>query len=83
MRKLVLVGLIGLALGVLAVAGIPQNQSGVARGKGQMPMMQDCPTNISGVDVAVANIDKGITVTFTAKSANVAELQRRVERMVK
>jgi len=41
--------------------------------------MQNCPMLLSGVDLAVAETANGISVTFTTKSTNVAELQRRVE----
>ena len=46
-------------------------------------MTQNCPTTLPGVDVAVADTPKGITLTFTSKLGNVAELQGRVERMTK
>jgi len=46
-----------------------------------MQMMQDCPMNIPGVEVAVVDTPTGIAVSLTTKSGNVNELRRRVERM--
>lgn len=48
---------------------------------GQMDAMQHCPMIISGADIAVADTATGIAVTFTVKTADVKELQRRVERL--
>jgi hypothetical protein len=66
-------------------AGQNDNSAGQPGGRGmnqmqQMQMMQ-CPVKLEGVDVAAADVSGGLTVTFTAKPANVAELQRRVESM--
>ena len=46
-----------------------------------MSMMQNCPTMLAGTDVSVVDTPAGIAITFTTKPENVAELQRRVQRM--
>jgi len=58
----------------------------IALGRAQMPMkqgqmMQDCPMNVRGAEVAVADTPDGIALTFTTKTGNVEELRRSVERM--
>jgi hypothetical protein len=64
-----------------AVVSAAAQQPTGARNMGQGGMMQNCPMNLSGVEVAVADTSNGISVTFTAKPADVKELQRRAERM--
>lgn len=59
------VGVVGILLGVVVAAGAQQN----------------CPMKVSGAEVAVADTTNGIAVTFSAKTADVKELQQRVERM--
>jgi hypothetical protein len=73
-----LLGVIWIAFAGVAVA--QQNPAG-GRGMGQRGLMQNCPMNISGAEVAVADTTTGIVVTFTAKAEDVKGLQRRVERM--
>jgi hypothetical protein len=68
------------ALGVLS-AGAQTNNAGGQMGMSQMQMMQACPVKVEGTTVSAADTPDGIAVTFTAKPANVAELQQRVERM--
>jgi len=45
------------------------------------PGMMNCPMNLQGTSVAVADIPTGIAVSITTKPENVAELQKRVEQM--
>jgi len=47
----------------------------------QAQMMQACPVKVEGTTVEAADTTDGVAVTFTAKPANVADLQQRVERM--
>jgi len=53
----------------------PMPMQGMAQG------MMSCPMNLQGTSVAVADTAKGVTVSMTTKSENVAELQKRVEQM--
>ena len=46
-----------------------------------MQMMQACPMKVDGTTVVVSDTADGIAVTFSAKPANVTDLQQRVERM--
>ena len=75
-----LTGFFVIVLGFGAVARA-QNPPVTGRGMARMGMAQNCPTTLAGVDVAVADTEKGIAVTFTAKAGNAAELQKRVENM--
>lgn len=46
------------------------------------PMMdENCPMKLPGSDVAVSDTPTGVILTITTTAENVAELQRRVERM--
>ena len=62
-------------------------QGGQTAPKPGMPMpgmaqgMMSCPMNLQGTSVAVADTATGVTVSFTTKPENVAELQKRVEQM--
>ena len=50
---------------------------------GQMrSMMQNSPMNIPGVEVAVTDTPDGVTVSFTTKTGDVAELRRLVRQRV-
>ena len=46
-------------------------------------MMQNCPMQVSGADLAVADTKEGIALTFTTKTGDVNDLRRRAERMAK
>jgi hypothetical protein len=47
-----------------------------------MPMMDaNCLVTLTGTDVAVSDTPAGVALTLTTKAENVAELQRRAERM--
>jgi hypothetical protein len=78
-----------LVSGTLVAAGL---QNPPAQPKSGMPMpgmtqgmsqgmMMTCPTRLEGTSVAVADTATGVTVTFTTKPENVAELRKRVEQM--
>ena len=81
--------ILGLAtVGALAVTAFSaQNDNAAApRGMSQaqmqsMQMMQACPVKVDGTTVAATDTADGVAVTFTAKPANVADLQSRVEHM--
>jgi hypothetical protein len=66
----------------LSAAGMQSSQTEPKRG---MPMsgmsMMNCPMNLQGTSVAVADTATGVTVSITTKPENVAELRRRVEHM--
>ena len=59
-------------------AGTPM--PGMTQGMSHGAMMS-CPTSLEGTSVAVADTATGVTVTFTTKPENVAELRKRVEQM--
>src|SRR5688572_22854749 len=71
----------------LFAAGMQGGQRGQTAPKPGMPMqgmaqgMMSCPMNLQGTSVAVADTAAGVTVTFTTKPENVADLQKRVEQM--
>ncbi len=73
MKKLMLLLLLVAATGAFAVTR--------QEDKPDMLMRKDCLMDIRGVDVAASDIPNGTAITFTTITANVAELQRRVERM--
>ena len=52
-----------------------------ASAPGMKMMMDNCPMNLPGTDVAVSDTATGIAVTVTTSRENVAELRRRVEQM--
>jgi hypothetical protein len=72
-----------LAPVALFAAGI--QGGGQTAPKPGMPMqgmsMMDCPMNLQGTTVAVADTATGISVSITTKPENVAELRKRVEQM--
>jgi hypothetical protein len=83
MKRLAL--LLMFVSGVLVVAAA---QNPPTPSKPNMPMqgmssgmMMNCPTKLEGTSVAVADTATGVTVTFTTKPENVAELRKRVEQM--
>jgi hypothetical protein len=67
----------------LFAAGI--QGGGQTEPKPGMPMqgmsMMNCPMNLQGTTVAVANAATGISVSITTKPENVAEQRKRVEQM--
>jgi hypothetical protein len=80
MNKLIFGLTTACALGVITVTA----QNGPAAGTmgmNQSQMMQACPVKVEGTTVEAADTADGVAVTFTAKPANVADLQQRVERM--
>lgn len=79
MKQRVFAGVIFMTL--VAVASAAAQQPAGGRNMGPGGMMQNCPMSLTGVEVAVADTTNGIAVTFTAKPADVKELQRRVEGM--
>src|SRR4249920_3261135 len=80
MKKWITGLVVAFALGVVAVSA--QNSPVAAQmGMSQAQMMQACPVKVEGTTVEVADTADGVTVTFAAKPANVADLQQRVERM--
>jgi hypothetical protein len=73
--KVLMAGLLLIALAAFA-AGDPQMPQ-----MQKSQMMPDCPMNVEGTEIAVADTPDGIAVTLTTKTGNVDELRRRVERM--
>jgi hypothetical protein len=65
--------------------GAQAKQADPQIGGGAMPammqMMQDCPMNVPGTEIAVADTPTGIALTLTTKTGAVEELRRRAERM--
>jgi hypothetical protein len=51
------------------------------QGMNQMGMAQNCPMNVKGAEVATADTKDGISLTFTTKSGDIADLRRRVQAM--
>jgi hypothetical protein len=86
MKRLALLSL--FVSGALFAAGM---QSPQAQSKPGMPTqgmtqgmnhgMMSCPTSLEGTSASVADTSTGVTVTFTTKPENVAELRKRVEQM--
>src|SRR6185436_6384372 len=68
------------ALGVVTVRAQNSPAAGTMN-MSQAQMMQACPVKVEGTAVEAADTADGVAVTFTAKPANVADLQQRVERM--
>jgi len=62
-------------------------QGGQTEQKQGMPMqgmsqgMMNCPMNLQGTSVAVADTASGVAVSITTKPENVVELRKRVEQM--
>jgi hypothetical protein len=60
-------------------------QGGQTEPKPGMPMqgmsMMNCPMNLQGTTVAVADTATGVTLSITTKPENVVELRKRVEQM--
>lgn len=81
-NKLLLGVLLLIASAAFAATTLQDKQTGSRYNMGQVHMMMNCPMlDIQDADVAVTNTPNGVTLTFTNKSGNVAELQRRVERL--
>jgi hypothetical protein len=80
MKRIVFVLGMACALGILAV-GAQNSPAAGQMNMSQAQMMQACPVKVEGTTVEVADTTDGVAVTFAAKSANVADLQQRVERM--
>lgn len=49
---------------------------------GMMANMPNSPMNIPGLEVTVADVPNGVTVTYTTKTGDVTELRRRVRQRV-
>jgi hypothetical protein len=73
MRKFMLV--VALLFGAFGVAN--------ARVDDRRHMLQNCPLDVQGAKVAVADTAKGSAVTITTESGKVAELRRGLKLMVK
>ena len=58
----------------------PASASGSMMGSGHMGNMEMCPMGVPGTQIAVADVDGGIGVTFTT-SGDVADLRARVHPM--
>ena len=73
------------ASAVLFAAGVqnppPQTKPGMPMPGMTQGMMMSCPTNLEGTSAAIADTATGVTVTFTTKPENVAELRKRAEQM--
>jgi hypothetical protein len=67
----------------IAVGQTPTHQAGPQHQQTNMGMMQSCPMKVSGAVVSVADVEKGIALTITTKSGDVADLRRRTENMAK
>jgi hypothetical protein len=80
MNRIVLGLTVSCVLGFVTV-NAQNGPAGGQMGMNQMQMMQACPMKVEGTTVEVADTADGVAVTFTAKPANVADLQQRVERM--
>ena len=69
---------------LVAVVGVGAQRPMDMQHKGHMAgMMPQCPMNIKGADVAVADTPAGISLTFTASQNQVREIRRRVQEMAK
>src|ERR1051326_8500655 len=83
---LLLVGVLVLGAGfTMAAIGGTQNQQTPApeHGMAGMPMMENCPMQVSGADVSIIDTNDGIALSITTKSGDVADLRRRIENMAK
>lgn len=74
MSMVLLISVASFAAAVVQQKPVPQQASA-------MQMMQDCPMNVQGAEIAVADTSDGIILSLTTKSGNVEELRRRAERM--
>jgi len=73
-----------ISVAAFAAAGAQDKQSQPPQGAmPTMQMMQDCPMNVQGTEIAVADTSDGIALSFTTSSGSVDELRLRVERMAK
>jgi hypothetical protein len=71
-----------ISVASFAAAGVHQRaepQQGAAMP--MMQMMQDCPMNVQGAEITVADTSDGIALSLTTKSGNVEDLRGRVERL--
>jgi len=81
-NAIVLVATISM-LAVTAAAQTTATETQPAMKMMDMTAMQNCPMTIPGVAISADDTPDGIAVTFSTKTGNVAELQRRVENMAK
>jgi hypothetical protein len=78
-RFVILLLLMSVALSAPAAQ---EKQTEPKAGAAATPMtMENCPMKLPGTDVTVSNTPTGVTLTITTKTENVAELQRRIQRM--
>jgi hypothetical protein len=70
-----------LAPAAILAAGMQADRVEPGRGMPMPGMMMNCPMNLQGTSVSVADTVTGVAVSFTTKPENVAELRKRVEQM--
>jgi hypothetical protein len=78
-KKIVMLLILGPA--VLSAAGSQNTQAEPSRGMQGMSMMMNCPMKLEGTSVAVADTTTGVSLSFTTRPENVAELRRNLEQM--
>ena len=90
MRKTVIAIILALAAtAILAAAAARQDSKpappmmpGMMREMMMTNMMPGSPMNLPGVEIAVSDTPDGVTVSFTTKTGDVAELRRLVRQRV-
>ena len=66
--------------GLITFAGASENPGDIPRMM-QMNMSAMCPATLPGVQVSAVDTANGIAVTFSAATANLPDLQKRVEHL--
>jgi hypothetical protein len=80
-RALTLLMFVPVALFAAGMQGGQTEQHQGMPMQGMSQGMMNCPMNLQGTSVAVADTATGVTVSITTKPENVVELRKRVEQM--
>ena len=67
----------------LAISSYAAQQGGSSANEMDSEKLQHCPMMVSGAEVAVADVQDGVALTFMTKSGDVDELRKRVEMLAK
>jgi len=79
-RVVMLLMFVPVALVAAGMQGGQEPKPGMPKGMSAQAMM-GCPMNLQGTSATITDTATGIAVSITTKPENVAELQKRVEKM--
>ena len=83
MRNILFTVTVAASMTIFAMGSTQGQQAAPQHETANMSMMQNCPMKVSGSDLSVTDVEKGIALTITTQSGDVSDLRRRIENMAK